>query len=72
MAYTDTDFPTKKALKAAVSEGRKVSVFQPGGMFPGPKPGTAGVVIEGPQYPKPHRWYAQVDLDSEGYITKVK
>ena len=71
MAYTSINFKTKKALKEAVAEGKKVTVFQPGGLFPDPTfPGTC--CIEGPHYPKPHMWYAIVTMDEKGFIVKVK
>ena len=71
MAYTTVNFKTKKALKEAVAEGKKIRVFQPGGLFPDPTyPGTC--TIEGPWAPKPHAWYASVTLDENGFITKVK
>ena len=71
MAYTSPNFKTKKALKEAVADGKKVRVFQPGGIFPDPKyPGTCAV--EGPHAPLPHKWYAKVTLDSNGFITKVE
>ena len=59
---------SKKELKAWVDEGRRVEAFQPGGMFAPQRDGTA--VIEMPQYPKPHRSYAQVLL-KDGVIVKV-
>ena len=47
MAYTSKNFKTKKALKEAVAAGERITVFQPGGVFPDPPfPGTA--TIEGP------------------------
>lgn len=53
--YAVTNFTTKKALKAAVAEG-DVEVYQPG-----PFPTKAGMAcLEGPHYPKPHRWWAEV------------
>jgi hypothetical protein len=71
MAYTATNFKTKKALKEAIADGRKITVFQPGGLFPDPPfPGTC--CIEGPHFPKPHKWYAQVTLNDQGFITEVK
>lgn len=70
MAYVSPNFKTKKALKEAVASGKKVRVFQPGGLFPDPTyPGTASV--EGPNY-KPHTWYASVVMDEQGYVVKVK
>lgn len=58
MAYTDTNFPTKKALKEAVASGQEVVVYQPGGMFPLDATEGGTVYLEGPHYPKPHTWYA--------------
>ena len=70
--YTDIDFETKSALRAAVKAaqagGRPVTAFQPGGIFPGKRDGEA--TIEGPHYPRPHRWYARVIL-REGCVVKV-
>ena len=66
MAYTDTNFRTKKALKEAVAE-RDVPVHQPGPFGPGVADGAA--VIEGPHYPEAHRFYAQVTVES-GVIRK--
>lgn len=68
MAYTDFDFKTKKSLREAVAGGTKVHCYQPGPIALLRVPGT--VYLEGPHYPKPHTWYAQVQCDAEGYITK--
>jgi len=71
MAYTTKNFKTKKALKEAIASGERVTVYQPGGLFPDPAfPGTC--CVEGPHYPKPHTWYASVTLDETGKIIKVK
>jgi len=51
----------------AVGCGDKVEVFQPG--F-GTVPLNGTVDIEGPHYPKPHTWYAQVIVD-DGQIIEV-
>jgi hypothetical protein len=69
MAYTDTDFKTKKSLKEAVAEGKEIRVYNPSGMFPVPTDGN--VTLEGPHYPKPHTWYAQATL-KDGKVVKVK
>lgn len=58
MAYTKVDFPTKKSLKEAVKRGDRVEVYQHGPF--GPDITDGSVAIEGPHYPKPHRWYAYV------------
>ena len=60
---------TKKALRELVAAGREVEAFQPGGIFPAQTDGSA--VVEGPHYPKPHRWYAEVTL-KDGLIISVK
>ena len=66
--YTDKNFRSKKALKEAVKDGEKVSVYQPGGMFRG---ATEGVVsLEGPHYPEPHSWYARAEI-SGGVIVRI-
>lgn len=66
--YTTKNFPTKKAFKDAVASGEKVTLFAPG--LGSPK--TDGTeYVEGPHYPKPHTWYAQVTMQG-GYVVKVK
>lgn len=65
MAYVTGNPSTKKALRELVASG-KARVFEPGlGQI------TDGVAfIEGPHYPKPHKWYAKVRVQA-GLITKV-
>lgn len=46
-----------------------VTYFQPGGMFAAPTNGR--FVVEGPQYPQPHKWYAQC-IAENGHIVAVK
>jgi len=67
MAYTITDFKTKKALKDALAAGQDVGVFQPG---LGTVPIDGTVTLEGPHYPKPHTWYA-VGTMKGGRLVKV-
>ena len=69
MAYVDPNFKTKKALKDAVANGDHVTVFDPGPFGSAPKNGKA--YIEGPHYPQPHTWYAQVEV-KDGRVIKVK
>lgn len=66
--YCSPNFKTKKALKQAISEGKKVTVFSPG-PFPANQNGIE--YIEGPHYPEPHKWYASVVVEN-GIIVKVK
>jgi hypothetical protein len=66
--YVSPNFPTKKALKDAVRDGKEVTVFQPGiGSVPS---GEADASVEGPHYPKPHSWYARVRI-RDGKVVKV-
>jgi len=68
MAYVSPNFPTKKALKEAVKAGQPVRVFSPG-PFCAETNGTE--YVEGPHYPKPHTWYAEVQVVN-GIVVKVK
>ncbi len=69
MSYVNPDYPSKKAFKEAVAAGKQHHTYNPSGMFPTPQNGTD--VIEGPHYPKPHRWYAAV-IVKDGIVVKVK
>ena len=72
--YSTTNYKTKKALKEAVMAGKKVSIYQPGGMFNPPEAHTdysGKAYLEGPHYPAPHTWYAEVTMQ-DGYVVKVK
>jgi hypothetical protein len=69
MAYTDTNYKTKKAFKEAVAAGAKERLHNPSGMFPTKQNGTE--FVEGPHYPEPHKWYAEVTV-VDGIVTKVK
>lgn len=65
--YVTPNFKTKAALKRALQNGETVTVFAPGLGTP-TQNGTE--FIEGPHYPQPHTWYAQV-LVVNGKVTKV-
>ena len=67
--YTNRDFKTKKELKEAIAKGEQLGVYQPGGMSSPPENGK--VFLEGPHYPKPHKWYAEAIL-KDGKIISVK
>ena len=68
--YTSKNYATKKALKDDVAAGKKVSYYQPG-PFGGNEPQDGTIVVEGPQYPKAHSWYASCKVVG-GYIVSVK
>ena len=67
MAYVEPNFKTKKALKEAVKAGQEVYVFSPG---PFGVKSEGRVAVEGPHYPKPHTWYASVEVKG-GKVVKV-
>ena len=66
--YTSIDFKTKKDFKDAIAAGHTVTLYSAG--IGTPK--TNGTeYVEGPHYPKPHTWYAQVEV-RDGEVVKVK
>lgn len=65
--YVSPNFTTKKALKEAVKAGQKVTIFSSG---PFPPKVNGQESVEGPHYPKPHRWYAQVEVKN-GVVIRV-
>ena len=69
MAYAEPNFRTKKALREAVARGDTVTVYQPGPFGPDVKDGKC--FVEGPHYPQPHTWYAEVEVIA-GRVVKVK
>lgn len=86
MAYTVVNYKTKKALKEAfqgwrgfaphseseIAESHRLRqslrVYQPGPFGPTVKDGRTA--LEGPHYPEPHRWYADVEVKN-GHIVKI-
>lgn len=66
--YAMVNFKTKKALKEAVASGRKIGIYAPG---LGTPKANGTECLEGPWYPEPHRWYAEVEM-KDGIIVKVK
>lgn len=72
--YSTVNFKSKKELRQAVADGKKVTIFQPNDMFGNPKAArdySGSATLEGPHYPQAHKWYAQVEVTC-GFITKVK
>lgn len=65
--YTTVNFKTKKALREAVQSGQTVTLFAPGLGTP-KSDGTE--YVEGPHYPAPHTWHAQVTM-KDGKVVKV-
>lgn len=74
--YTDINFKSKAALKRALKEGKKITVFQPNDMFSreNTNPDLLAdriVSLEGPHYPAPHSWYGQ-GVIRNGFLVKIK
>ena len=67
--YASKNFKSKAALKKAIKDGETISITSPSLFAAPPTDGTTA--IEGPWYPQPHTWYAEVTLVN-GFITKVK
>jgi len=65
--YVNPNFKTKKDLKEAIAAGHDVEYYQPG---LGATPMNGTMVVEGPHYPEPHKWYAKCTVVN-GKITKV-
>lgn len=68
--YTQPNFKTKKALKEAVAAGQPVTIFQPG-PFGGKELRDGTTTAEGPHYPEPHKWYAELTI-ANGLVVGVK
>ncbi len=67
--YTETNYPSAKAVREAFKAGTKIAVYQPGGIFPGVR--TGSTTLEGPHFPKQHKWYLSVEVDNF-IVTKIK
>lgn len=66
--YSDYNFKTKKEFKEAVAKRQTVRLFAPGlgkPVFNGRE------TVEGPHYPQPHKWCAQVEV-KDGIVVSVK
>jgi hypothetical protein len=68
MSYVDPDYSTKEELRLAIESGKRPQTYNPSGMFPTKQNGED--TIEGPHYPKPHKWYARVKVVN-GCVEKV-
>jgi hypothetical protein len=68
MAYVNPDYKTKKEFKLAIESGKRPETYNYAGMFQTVQNGQD--TIEGPHYPKPHKWYARVQVEN-GLVVKV-
>ena len=69
MAYVNPDYKSKKEFITAIKAGVVHHPYNPSGFFGAPSSGL--IVIEGPHYPKPHKWYAQCEVEG-GVVIKAK
>ena len=69
MAYVNPNYKAKKDFILAVKAGVKHVTYSPSGMFPTNQDGLD--IVEGPHYPKPHRWYAAVQV-VDGVVMSAK
>jgi len=72
--YSTINHPSKKAFRESVNSGVFNSIFQPNDMFGNPKGAqdySGSASVEGPHYPKPHKWYASVEVVN-GAVVSVK
>jgi len=70
MPYTTKNFKTKKEIKLAIAAGDKITCYQPGPF--GPKVNENGsIILEGPHYPQPHKWYG-TGIMKDGFLISIK
>ena len=69
MSYVNPNYKRKKDFIAAVKSGVRHDTFNPSGLFETVKNGSD--VIEGPHYPKPHKWYSSVTV-KDGIVISAK
>lgn len=69
--YVTPNFPSKAAIRRAIKAGETVTVFQPNNIFGVVVPENGTATVEGPHFPKPHRWYGQVTIE-DGKVTSIK
>jgi hypothetical protein len=69
--YVSPNLPSKAAIRRAIKDGARVTVFQPNNMFGVEAPQNGTVTVEGPHYPKPHRWYGQATI-KDGVVVSIK
>ena len=68
--YAIKNYTSKKSIKEQIAlHGHAGGIFNPGLFGEGPRDGT--VTLEGPHYPKPHRWYGTATM-KDGKIVAIK
>jgi len=69
--YVDPDYKTKKDFIAAVKAGKRHKPYNPSGFYFVPQNGSYTGIVEGPHYPRPHKWYSRVVI-KDGIVTAAK
>jgi hypothetical protein len=60
----------RRVVTDAIERGERVTIYAPG-IGPDYSNRTGSATVEGPHYPEPHTWYAEVTLES-GVVKEVK
>ena len=66
--YTKKDYITKKELIADFKNGIPIRIYNPGPFGDAPRNGE--VFLEGPHYPRPHKWYVRAIM-KDGKVIKI-
>ena len=69
MAYVHPNYLTKREFLDAVKAGKEHQTYNPSGMFPATQNGRD--TVEGPHYPRPHKWYSEVIVE-QGIVKSAK
>lgn len=72
MAYVSPNFKTKTTLKRALEAKERIKIFDQGiGSVINYSTFSGTVCVEGPHYPQPHKWYAELTVEN-GKIVRVR
>jgi len=66
--YTNFNYASKAAIKRDLEAGKSIECHSPG---PFPSPTDGRISLEGPHYPKPHKWYAEGTM-KDGRLISIK
>lgn len=69
MSYTDKDYMSKKQIKDDLKAGENITCYNPG-LGPDLSNFTGTVFLEGPHYPKPHKWHGKGYMEN-GLLKKI-
>lgn len=69
--YISPNLKSKAAIKRAIAAGTTITVYQPNDMFGAVIPDNGEVVVEGPHFPEPHKWYGKATL-KDGKVVSIK